>query len=191
MTFRECIRQHRIIDVDLSPIRNVVWTGVCVKDNGNIAVFINLDEDRKRFDGFTVLRSKEITRYRLCGKSECRGVNRRRIADYLGLLKLRKMVDVPSSLRAAATQSPIAFFAGDETHSYWVGNLVSLSKDQARFRLISKKAVLTRYKTIRTENITFFSFGSEYEKRLVTRLEKRRSNQRHQPTRLPRRQPRG
>jgi hypothetical protein len=183
MTFRECIEQRRVIDVDLRPTRDVIWSGVWVKDNGQIAVCINYDEVRKRLDGFTVFRSKEINRYRLSAKSECRGTNQTSIADHWKRLNLRQMVDVPSSLRAAASESPIAFFTQDDTSSYFVGKLVSLRRDQARFRLIDKKGSFTRYRTITIHNIDFFSFGGEYERRLESRLKRNRSN--HQATRLP------
>lgn len=178
MTFRDCIRRQRIIAVDLRPSMDVLWTGVCIKDTGQIALFINLDEQRRRLDGFTVFRSKEISRYRLCDRTECRGVSKRYISDYVRPPDLRRMVDVASCLRIAAAQGPIAFFTGGDTHSYWVGNLVSLRRAQARFRLIDKKANLGCYQTIEIQNIDFFCFDSEYERRLARQLAKNRSNNR-------------
>ena len=171
MTFREYIKHRHIIAIDLLPSRDVVWAGVCVKSNKQITVFINLDKPQKRLDGFTVFRSKEISRYRLCDKNEYRGMNQSTVGNDCGRLNLREMVDIPSSLRAAATQGLIAFFVGNDTKSYYVGKLVSLHEDLARFRLVDKNANFTRYKAIKIQNINYFSFACEYERLLARQLE--------------------
>lgn len=171
-TFYECIKHQRVIDVDLQPSRDLLWSGICVKDNGQIAVFINLDNKRKCLDGFTVFRSKEISGFRLCDKTEYRDVTQTSVADYYRRLNLQAMVDVPSSLLAVASRRLIAFFTGNDTKSYYVGKLVSLRKDLARFRLIDKKAKFTRYKAIRVQNINFFSFSCAYEEQLARQLKK-------------------
>jgi hypothetical protein len=177
ITLQECVKHRRIIDVDFQPSRHLLWTGICIKDNGQIAVFINLDQKRNRLDGFSVFRSKEISRFRLCEKTEYRGVTQTNIAAFLSRLNLKEMVDIPSSLQIAATHGPIAFFTEDNTKSYFVGKIVSLCKDHARFRNIGTAGIYTRYKAIKVKNINFFSFGCEYELRLEKRLKRIRPNQ--------------
>jgi len=65
MIYMEKAIKNRIaIDVDLEPNRDEIFSGICLKDNKEVFIFICFNEDTKEFDGYAILRSNEIECYR-------------------------------------------------------------------------------------------------------------------------------
>ncbi len=64
------IKNRIPIHVDLQPNRDEFYSGICLKDNKDVFIFICFIEETKEYDGYAILRSHEIERYRYWDKEE-------------------------------------------------------------------------------------------------------------------------
>jgi len=61
---KEVIKNRIPIHVDLATNRDEVYSGICLKSNDHIFIFICFNEETKEFDGFAIIRNYEIDKYR-------------------------------------------------------------------------------------------------------------------------------
>ena len=74
------------IHVDLQPNRDEVYSGICLKDNKEVFIFICFNEETKEYDGYAILRSHEIERYRYWDKEELEEIINDNHSDFLDKL---------------------------------------------------------------------------------------------------------
>ena len=85
------VTKRSLIDVDLSPARDVVHTGVCLKSSRYVFLMVNYDDRKKEYDGYTVFRDKEIDRYRLWTREEKKEIKNNNCKVYSRDLEYDKM----------------------------------------------------------------------------------------------------
>jgi hypothetical protein len=157
------------IEFDLLPSRDLIYSGICIKKNRHIAILVNYSDETKMFDGYTVLRTREISRYHLWDSKEKAKANRDSLRLYIDRLPLERMNTIYSCLREASQIGLIAFYTGNDDSSYYVGHLTSIDRHFARFRLIRLRNPRPKYLKIRIDDINYFSFDTLYERELQTR----------------------
>lgn len=161
-----CIERRLPIDIDLYPAHDVIYSGVCIKQNRHVFILVNYNSKTQKFDGYTIFRNKEISKYRLWNSDELAKANRRTLRAYLGVLSLGKMNTLQSCLREASQMGPVALFTGKDESSYYETCLTSLDRDTARFRLLRPHGQRPRYLKTTIGKIHYIAFDSSEERKL-------------------------
>ncbi|MCW3076139.1 MAG: hypothetical protein JWO32_748 [Bacteroidetes bacterium] len=65
---------NKLIDIDFLPNRDLLYSGYCIKQNRQILILVNYDTRAKTFDGYSVFRPKEITKFRIWTPAEIRKI---------------------------------------------------------------------------------------------------------------------
>ena len=164
------VKRKLQIDIDLEPTRDLIYSGVCLKYNKYIFLLLNFDECKKQYNGYTVFRNKEVNRYRLWDKNEKNGLKKNNSREYLNALPLGKMNTFYSCLNEAAKLGLIAFHTNDDDSCYGVGKITSINRKYVNFRLLDTKGKWLRYKKFKIRDINYFSFDTEYERKLNDKL---------------------
>ena len=114
---------NKLIDIDFLPNRDLLYTGYCIKQSRQILILVNYDNRTKRFDGFTVFRPKEITKYRFWTKAEIQKIKKDNRKELVTLLSIDKMNTFYSCLKSLAKDSLVSFFKDNITKEYSVAKI--------------------------------------------------------------------
>ncbi len=155
------------IHVDLEPNRDEVYSGICLKDNKEVFIFICFNEDTKEFDGYAILRSNEIERYRYWDKEELDEIINDNHSDFIDKLSLDKMNSFFECLDSLRKKELIAIFTDDDNDSYYVGKIENLTDTDLTLKLISESSEWLDSKDIKIKDITYIGFDTSYEDELI------------------------
>jgi hypothetical protein len=166
LSIARCIERRLPIVIDLYPTRDVMYSGVCIKQNRHVFILVNYNEKMRNFDGYTIFRNREVSRYRLWDADEIARANRGTLRAYLGVLPLEKMNTLHTCIREASRMGPIALFTGKDESSYYETYLTSMDCDTARFRLLRPHRQRPRHLKMQIADINYIAFDSSYERKL-------------------------
>ena len=161
---------NKLRDIDFLPNRDLLYSGYCVKQNRQVLVLVNYDTKTKRFDGFTVFRPKEITKYRFWTKAETQKIKKDNRKEIISLLSVDKVNTFYSCLKSLDKDSLVSIFTDNLTNEYYVAKITSLSRDSVTLKLIDQNSKWTNTKTLRLSDINYFSFLTKYEKQLISNV---------------------
>lgn len=161
------IKNRIPIHVDLEPNRDEVYTGICIKENHEVFIFICFNEETKEYDGFAILRSQEIEKYRYWNNEELSEIKTDNHKDFLNKLPLDKMNSFHDCLVALRERELIAIFTSDDNDSYYVGEIKNLSDSKVTLRLLSESSEWLDEKEIVIDDITYIGFDTSYENELI------------------------
>lgn len=161
---------NKLVDLDFLPNRDLVYSGYCVKENRQVLILLNYDNRSKRFDGFTVFRPKEITKYRLWTKAEIRGIKKDNRKELVSLLNVDKMNTIYSCLKSLDKNTLASFFTDNETKEYIVAKITKLTKESVTLKLIDQNSKWTRTKNLSLSDINYFGFMTKYELKLTSNV---------------------
>jgi hypothetical protein len=158
------------IYIDLAP--NIDWVegGFLLKANKSISVFARYDGLKKRFDGFSVFRDRDIFRYRKWDKEEKQELKGNNHKELLNVLPLESMNTFYSCVKTACKFGLVEFYDSGNPFSFYLGKAISVSREKTVFRLVSKSGKWSGKKTISTDKIDFIIFCSAYTKRMEKKL---------------------
>jgi hypothetical protein len=157
------------IHVDLSPNRDEVYSGICLKSNDEIFIFICFNEETKEFDGFAIIRNYEIEQYREWDKEELDEIKNNNYSDFINKLPLEKMNNIFECLTQLKNEKLIAIFNEEDDDSYFVGQVSNLSKNKLELKLLNKDAEWIENKEIEIKEITYIGFRTSYEIELLNK----------------------
>ena len=161
---------NKLIDIDFLPNRDLLYTGYCIKQSRQILILVNYDNRTKRFDGFTVFRPKEITKYRFWTKAEIQKIKKDNRKELVTLLSIDKMNTFYSCLKSLAKDSLVSFFKDNITKEYSVAKIKKLTRESVTVVLIDQNSKWTSTKTLRLVDINYFSFMTKYEQKLKSNV---------------------
>ncbi len=174
MDLEQAIQKNRIIEIKFSSSQRATYSGVCLKANKYVWLIVNYDFKRKMFDGFSVVRNKDIESYAVY-KNNSLDIRINNLIDFLDVLPLNKVNTFYSALKEAKNKGLVAIFIGGNDKSYYVGKILSVSRQKVQTRLIDKKGYWSKTKKFKIADIDFFSFLTRYETGLLKMVEKRAS----------------
>lgn len=163
----KAIKNRIPIHVDLQPNRDEVYSGICLKDNKEVFIFICFNEDTKEFDGYAILHSNEIERYRYWDKEELDEIINDNHSDFIGKLPLDKMNSFFECLDSLREKELIAIFTADDNDSYYVGKIENLTDTDLKLKLINESSEWLDSKDIKIKDITYIGFDTSYETELI------------------------
>jgi len=169
MEMKETIKNRIPIHVDLAPNRNEVYSGICLKSNDDIFVFICFNEETKEFDGFAIIRNYEIDKYREWDREELNEIKNDNSSDFINKLPLEKMNNMLKCLTELENEKLIAIFNESDDDSYFVGRIENLSKNEVELKLLNEDSEWIGNEKVKIEEITYIGFRTSYEKELLNK----------------------
>lgn len=166
---QETIKNRIPIHVDLAPNRDEVYSGICLKSNGKIFVFICFNEDSKEFDGYAIIRNFEIEKYREWDEEELSEIKNNNFTEFIGKLPLEKMNNIFECLSELKDEELIAIFTETEDDSYFVGQIKDLTENEVELKLMSEDAEWIGSEKIKISEITYIGFRTSIEKELLNK----------------------
>jgi len=161
------IKNRIPIHVDLAPNRDEVYSGICLKWNDDVLIFICFNEETKEFDGFAIIRNYEIEKYREWEEEELSEIKNNNYSDFIGKLPLEKMDNIFQCLLELKNQELLAIFNESDDDSYFVGRIENLTKNEVELKLMNKDAKWIGNKKIKIDEISYIGFETSYEKELL------------------------
>lgn len=155
------------IHVDLLPNRDELYSGICLKFNDDIFIFVCFNEDSKEFDGFAIIRNYEIEKYREWDKEELSEIKNNNFSIFINLLPLESMNNMFESLYELKGEKLLAIFIESDDDSYFVGRIENLSNNELKLRLINEDGEWIGSKKIKINEITYIGFRTSYENELL------------------------
>ncbi|WP_239022014.1 hypothetical protein [Pontimicrobium aquaticum] len=166
---QETIKNRIPIHVDLAPNRDEVYSGICLKSNENIFVFICFNDETKEFDGFAIIRNFEIDKYREWDEEELSEIKNNNYAEFIGKLPLERMNNMSECLSELENEELIAIFTETDDDSYFVGQIKNLTENEAELKLMNEDAEWTGNEKIKIAEITYIGFRTSIEKELLNK----------------------
>ena len=161
---------NKLVDIDFLPNRDLLYCGYCIKQSGQVLILVNYDTRTKRFDGFTVFRPKEITKYRFWTKAEIEKIKKDNRKELVSLLSVDNMNTFYSSLKSLDKDTLVSFFTDNITKEYSVAKITKLTRESVTLKLIDQNSKWTTTKTLRLADINYFSFMTKYEQKLKSNV---------------------
>ena len=161
---------NKLVDIDFLPNRDLLYSGYCIKQSRQVLILVNYDTRTKRFDGFTVFRPKEITKYRFWTKAEIEKIKKDNRKELVSLLSVDKMNTFYSCLKSLDKDTLVSFFTDNITKEYSVAKITKLTRESVTLKLIDQNSKWTTTKTLRLADINYFSFMTKYEQKLKSNV---------------------
>jgi hypothetical protein len=161
---------NKLVDIDFLPNRDLLYSGYCIKQSRQVLILVNYDTRTKRFDGFTVFRPKEITKYRFWTKAEIEKIKKDNRKELVSLLSVDKMNTFYSCLKSLDKDTLVSFFTDNITKEYSVAKITKLTRESVTLKLIDQNSKWTTAKTLRLADINYFSFMTKYEQKLKSNV---------------------
>lgn len=166
---QETIKNRIPIHVDLQPNRDELYSGICLKSNDKIFVFVCFNDETKEFDGYAIIRNYEIDKYREWDEEELSEIENNNYAEFIGKLPLEKMNNMFECLSELKNEKLIAIFKESDDDSYYVGRIENLSENKVELKLLNEDAEWIGNEKIKIEEITYIGFRTSYEKELLNK----------------------
>ena len=168
---KELIKNRTPIDIDLSPNRDKVYTGICLKSNDEIFILNCFNEETQEFDGYAIIREYEIEKYREWDKEEIKEIKNNNSSDFINKLPLDKMNNMFECLSQLQNEKLVAIFTESDDDSYFVGQIKSLSENNLELKLLDENAKWTGREKIKINEITYIGFDTSYENSFQRKIE--------------------
>ena len=163
------IKNRIPIHVDLSPNRDEVHSGICLKSNNKVFIFIMFNEETKEFDGFSIIRNYEIEKYREWDENELNEIKNNNFSDFIGKLPLEKMDNLYQCLSELKNQKLLSIFNETDDDTYYVGRIENLTENYVELKLLNEDAEWKGNEKINIDEITYIGFGTSYERKLLNK----------------------
>ncbi len=164
------IKRKQLIDIDLTPNADEVYSGRCLAANYEIVMLLNFDEENGEFDGFTILRNKDVEKYRIWDEDEYSDLKNDNSSDFLSDIDTNDFQDLAGSLKRLTSEFVAIFIYGEED-DFVVGKVLSVEKDSVELHLVDIDAKWNDIEVIKLEDISYVGFNTEYEREIKEKLE--------------------
>jgi hypothetical protein len=161
----ELAEQRIIIDIDLAPNVDDVYTGKCLVANSEIVMLLNFDEDNGEFDGFTIVKNKDVEKYRKWEEEDYAELKNDNSESFIANIELNNFKDLESSLKKLTSEF-IAIFTYDEEDDFFVGKVLSTNSDSVELYLVDEDSKWTDIEVIKFSDISYLGFDTEYERKI-------------------------
>lgn len=164
------IKTKQLIDIDLAPNQDEVYSGRCLVANSEIVMLLNFDEDNGEFDGFTILRNKDVEKHRIWDEEEYLDLKHDNSPDFLNAIDTNDFQDLAGSLKRLTSEFVAIFIYGAED-DFVVGKVLSVENDSVELHLVDIDANWSDIEVIKFDDISYLGFNTEYEREIKEKLE--------------------
>lgn len=162
------ILKHTPIYVDMLPVRDEFFTGICLKANENIFLIVTFDDSMGCYDGMTVLKNQEIGNFRPLDEEELAAIevnNWATVSTGVPLATLNSFGDFFKWLKKSGKL--ISIFTNQNGDSYYVGKVLDVMNDAVEVKLIDENGKWFKQDVIGFKYIDSISFDTFYERELT------------------------
>lgn len=169
---QEAVKNKIPIKIDLRPNRDEVHSGICLKITEDIVIMVCYNNELKEYDGYAILRSFEIERFRPFEKWEIAEIKNDNFVEFDNVLPIDKMNNLYNSLLALKSNKLLSVYTEMDDDSYFVGRIVDLNAKSVELQLISDEIEWIDNEIIDLDKITYVGFESQYERGFIKELYK-------------------
>ena len=158
----EAIQKKLIIDIDMFPNWNHIYCGICLLMNDEIIVMLNFNEDVGSFDGYTILKNKDLSKFRYWESQEyaqLKNDNKEELINAINTEHYSNLITALSHL----SHELISIFTYDNTESYFVGQIEKINPKSVQLKLINEGSEWIVSKKIKLDKISYIGFRTSYE----------------------------
>jgi len=161
----EIAEQRLIIDIDLAPNVDDVYTGKCLVANSEIVMLLNFDEENENFDGYTIVKNSDVEKYRTWEEKDYAELKNDNSESLIANINLNDFTDLEKSLRSLVSEI-VSIFAYDDEDSFLVGKILWATNDSVELHLIDEDLNWSENKIIKLSDISYLGFDTEYEREI-------------------------
>jgi hypothetical protein len=161
----ELAEQRLIIDIDLAPNVDDVYTGKCLIANSEIVMLLNFDEENGEFDGFTIVKNSDVEKYRTWEEEDYAELKNDNSESLIANIELSKFTDLESSLKSLNSKF-VAVFTYDDEDDFFVGKVLSVNNDSVELYLVDEDSKWTDIEVVKFSDISYLGFDTEYEREI-------------------------
>jgi len=169
---QEAIKNKVPIKIDLRPNRDEVHSGICLKMTEDVAIMVCYNNELKEFDGYAIVRSYEIERFRPFEKWELAEIKNDNFGEFDNVLPIDKMNNLHNCLFELKSNKLLSVYTELDDESYFVGRIVDLNAKTVELQLISDEIEWIDNEIVELDKITYIGFESQYEKDFINELYK-------------------
>ena len=161
----EIAEQRLIIDIDLAPNVDDVYTGKCLVANSEIVMLLNFDEENGKFDGYTIVKNSDVEKYRTWEEKDYAELKNDNSENLVANINLNDFTDLENSLKSLVSEI-VSIFTYDDEDSFLVGKILWTTNDLVELHLIDEDSNWSENEIIKLSDISYFGFGTEYEREI-------------------------
>ncbi|OXA81095.1 hypothetical protein SAMN05444397_109195 [Flavobacterium aquidurense] len=161
----EIAEQRLIIDIDLAPNVDDVYTGKCLVANSEIVMLLNFDEENGKFDGYTIVKNSDVEKYRTWEEKDYAELKNDNSESLVANINLNDFTDLEKSLKSLVSEI-VSIFAYDDEDSFLVGKILWATNDSVELHLIDKDSNWSENEIIKLSDISYLGFDTEYEREI-------------------------
>ncbi len=161
----EIAEQRLIIDIELAPNVDDVYTGKCLVANSEIVMLLNFDEENGKFDGYTIVKNSDVEKYRTWEEKDYAELKNDNSEILLANINLNDFTDVEKSLKSLVSEI-VSIFTYDDEDSFLVGKILWATNDSVELHLIDEDSNWTDNEIIKISDISYLGFDTDYEREI-------------------------
>jgi hypothetical protein len=161
----EIAEQKLIIDIELAPNVDDVYTGKCLVANSEIVMLLNFDEENGKFDGYTIVKNSDVEKYRTWKEKDYAELKNDNSEILLANINLNDFTDVEKSLKSLVSEI-VSIFTYDDEDSFLVGKILWATNDSVELHLIDEDSNWTDNEIIKLSDISYLGFDTDYEREI-------------------------
>lgn len=165
----DIIKEKKIIDIDLAPNTDDVYSGMCLVANSEIIMLLNFDEDNGEFDGYTIVKNNDVEQYRVWEEDEYSELKNDNSEKFTATIDLSNFIDFEHSLKSLVSQF-VAIFTYDDEEGYFVGKVLSVENSSVELHLVDEDFKWDEIEIIKLDDISYLGFDTEYEREIKKSL---------------------
>lgn len=161
----EIAEKRLIIDIDLAPNVDDVYTGKCLIANSEIVMLLNFDEENGKFDGYTIVKNSDVEKYRTWEEKDYAELKNDNSESLVANINLNDFTDLEKSLKSLVSEI-VSIFAYDDDDSFLVGKILWATNDSVELHLIDEDSNWSENEIIKLSDISYLGFDTEYERKI-------------------------
>ena len=158
---------NRFCDIDVFPEMNLIYSGFVIRQTRSVLVMVSFNNYTKRFDGFTIFRTRDIAAYRFWTRKEIQEIKRDNRREVMATTNLIRANTFYSCLKVLSNAELVAMCPQSNDFGFYVGAVTKLTRSSVRVQLMSKEGEWLGRRTFKLAELSWISFRTTYEKRLV------------------------
>ena len=159
------IGKKQIVDIDLAPSSDNVYTGMCLVANSEIVMLLNFDEDNGEFDGFTVVKNKDVEKYRIWEEDDYLELKNDNSATLISNINLTNFLNLETAFKSLISEF-VAIFTYDDEDDFFVGKVLSVNNDSVELHLVDEDSKWNEIEIFYLDEISYIGFDTEYEREI-------------------------
>jgi hypothetical protein len=162
----EAVKNKAIIDIDMQPNWDSIYCGICLSINDQNILMLNFNEELGAFDGFTLLNTKDLGKYRTWELDEYTELKNDNKDKLLSSIRVEDFKDLKSAL-SNLTEELISIFTYEDNESFFVGKIEKMNENSFVLKLINEDSEWIGSQEFEFDEISYLGFRTVYEYELT------------------------